>query len=111
MRAKVFIGLGLTAAAAAVAAQDAPAPALEFVFEETVTLGKALEVGKTARGERRIIPIAGGHFEGPHIKGEVMPGGSNTGWVRTGAGAPFSPGQISPVLTTLITAPSSVLRK
>lgn len=75
MRAKVFIGLGLTAAAAAVAAQDAPAPALEFVFEETVTLGKALEVGKTARGERRIIPIAGGHFEGPHIKGEVMPGG------------------------------------
>jgi hypothetical protein len=75
MRAKVFIGCVLAAVAATAAAQDVPAPALEFVFEETVTLGKALEVGKTARGQRRIIPITGGHFEGPGIKGEVMPGG------------------------------------
>ena len=56
-------------------AQDAPAPSLEFVFEETVTLSPAVEVGKTARGIRRIIPITGGRFEGPGIKGEVMPGG------------------------------------
>jgi hypothetical protein len=57
------------------AAQDAPAPTVEFVFQETVTLGKAVEVGKTIRGERRIIPITGGHFEGPSIKGEIVPGG------------------------------------
>lgn len=58
------------------AAQQTPAePGLEFAFEETVSLGQPLEVGKTARGERRIIPITGGHFEGPNIKGEVMPGG------------------------------------
>ena len=56
-------------------AQQADEPGLKFVLEETVTLGKAVEVGKTARGERRIIPITGGHFEGPGIKGVVMPGG------------------------------------
>ena len=75
MRAKVLIGSALAAGAAIVAAQEAPPPAFEFVFQETVTLGKAVEVGKTARGTRRIIPITGGHFEGPNIKGEVMPGG------------------------------------
>jgi hypothetical protein len=75
MRAKVFIGMALSAGAAMAAAQDAPAPAVEFVFQETVTLGKAVEVGKTIRGERRIIPITGGHFEGPSIKGEIVPGG------------------------------------
>ena len=75
MRAKILIGTILAAGAANVAAQDAPSPALEFVFQETVSLGKAVEVGKTARGTRRIIPITGGHFEGPNIKGEVMPGG------------------------------------
>ncbi|HVT54954.1 MAG TPA: DUF3237 family protein [Xanthobacteraceae bacterium] len=57
------------------AQEPAPAPALTFAFEEIVTLGQVVEVGKTARGERRIIPITGGHFEGPGIKGEVMPGG------------------------------------
>ena len=56
-------------------AQQADEPGLKFVFEETVSLGKVVEVGKTVRGERRIIPITGGHFEGPAIKGEVMPGG------------------------------------
>ena len=60
-----------------VAAQQPPAdePGLEFVLQETVSLGKVVAVGKTARGERRIIPITGGHFEGPGIKGEIMPGG------------------------------------
>ncbi len=56
-------------------AQQADEPKLEFAFAETVTLGKVVEVGKTVRGERRIIPITGGHFEGPRIRGEVMPGG------------------------------------
>lgn len=66
--------IGLLASSAA-SAQTAAPPALEFAFEEVVTLGPVVEVGKTVRGERRIIPIVGGHFEGPGIKGEVMPGG------------------------------------
>lgn len=75
MRAKILIGAVLAAGATAAVAQDAQDPALEYVFTETVSLGKVVSVGKTARGERRIIPITGGHFEGPNIKGEVMPGG------------------------------------
>jgi hypothetical protein len=72
---RLFAGSILVAVASGAASQEAPGPELEFVFEETVTLGSVIEVGKTIRGERRIIPITGGHFEGPQIKGEVLPGG------------------------------------
>jgi hypothetical protein len=72
---KALMAIGVTALWSAAAAQETPAPAVEFAFEETVTLGKVVEVGKTVRGDRRIIPITGGHFEGPRIRGEVMPGG------------------------------------
>ena len=35
------------------------------------------EVGTTPKGERRFATIGGGHFEGPDLKGKVMPGGSD----------------------------------
>jgi hypothetical protein len=72
---QVAILVSFAALCSGAAAQESPAPGLEFAFEETVTLGKVVEVGKTVRGQRRIVPITGGHFEGPQIKGEVMPGG------------------------------------
>ncbi|HRH47923.1 MAG TPA: DUF3237 domain-containing protein [Panacibacter sp.] len=52
-------------------------PKLEFVFEISVlvTPGKIQEVGETGKGIRRIVPITGGTFEGPGIKGIVVPGG------------------------------------
>lgn len=54
-------------------------PNLEFVFEEVVTLGSGLNPGATPMGERYVIPITGGHFEGPGdgsgFKGEILPGG------------------------------------
>lgn len=66
-----LLALGLAGQAAA----EEPAPlGTEFVFQEIVKLAPAIEVGKTARGERRIIPITGGRFEGPNIKGEIIPG-------------------------------------
>src|SRR5690349_1453232 len=65
--------LAALAFAAPAAAQEAPS--LEFVFEETVTLGEVTVPGATARGERIIIPITGGTFEGPEMKGIVLPGG------------------------------------
>ena len=65
--------LGALALAVPAAAQEAPS--LEFVFEETVKLGDVSAIGGTARGERIIIPITGGTFEGPEIRGEVLPGG------------------------------------
>ena len=50
-------------------------PRMEFVFEEIVTLGAAVHPGATPYGERNIIPITGGSFSGPKIKGKVLPGG------------------------------------
>lgn len=50
-------------------------PTLELVFEETVTLGEFVDVGTTALGGRTIIPITGGTFSGPNMRGEIMPGG------------------------------------
>lgn len=52
-----------------------PAPALEFAFEEIVTLGAAVPVGETSLGRRNMIPITGGTFEGPGIRGTIIPGG------------------------------------
>ncbi len=59
----------------AVAQDQAPAPRLEFAFEEVVTLGQAIPLGDTPLGKRNIIPITGGTFEGPGIKGLIIPGG------------------------------------
>ncbi len=61
-------------AANPLAAQDS-APVAEFVFEEIVNLGPAQSIGETARGSRQMIPITGGTFEGPQIRGTIVPGG------------------------------------
>jgi hypothetical protein len=50
-------------------------PHLEFVFEESVTLGTSIHPGETPFGERNIVPITGGTFSGPNIRGKVMSGG------------------------------------
>ena len=52
-------------------------PSLEFAFEIKIKVeaGKGLEAGNTPKGLRRMIPITGGHFEGPGINGTVTAGG------------------------------------
>jgi hypothetical protein len=57
-------------------------PQLEFVMEARVTVGTAMDVGVTPRGERRIIPITGGAFEGPSLRGRVVPGGADWQIIR-----------------------------
>jgi Protein of unknown function (DUF3237) len=52
-------------------------PDLEFVCELKVTTEKAMILGQTPHGERRIIPITGGTFEGPLLKGIVLSGGAD----------------------------------
>ena len=47
-----------------------------------MTIGPAMDVGITARGERRIIPITGGSFEGPGLRGSVIPGGADWQVIR-----------------------------
>jgi hypothetical protein len=54
------------------------APELKFVFEAYVDLGAPLEIGILPSGsERRVIPILGGTFEGPSMRGHVLPGGAD----------------------------------
>jgi len=79
---KCLAGIGLLALALPAAGQDAPAPRLEFAFEEIVLLAPALVPGATAYGRRNMIPITGGTFEGPGIKGTIVPGGWDWQLVR-----------------------------
>ena len=41
-----------------------------------------MELGEVPRGRRRIIPILGGTFEGPNLRGKVLPGGADWQIVR-----------------------------
>ena len=52
-----------------------------------MTIGAALDVGISARGERRIIPITGGTFEGPELRGQVIPGGADWQVIRSDGAA------------------------
>jgi len=65
----------ITAFAIPASAQEAPPPGLELLYRSVVTLGPAVEVGDTGRGMRRFIPITGGTFEGPNMRGEILPMG------------------------------------
>lgn len=40
-------------------------------------LGAPLELGQTLWGRRRVIPIAGGEFDGPRLRGIVLAGGAD----------------------------------
>lgn len=53
-------------------------PALEFVLDLDVALdGGMIDVGKVPDGTRTIVPITGGTFAGPRIRGEIVSGGAD----------------------------------
>jgi hypothetical protein len=54
----------------------------EFAFEARVKIGPAVTLGESPSGVRRVIPIAGGTFEGPRLKGTVIAGGADWQLVR-----------------------------
>ncbi len=53
---------------------ELPDPRLRKVYRLEATLGQPLDVGDTAQGHRRIVPLTGGAFTGPQINGELLPG-------------------------------------
>ena len=57
-------------------------PRLEFAFELQVTVALPMELGPTAGGRRRVIPITGGTFQGPRLSGRIVPGGADWQVVR-----------------------------
>lgn len=60
---------------------DSP-PSLEFLFEARVKLHlPPMDVGPTPEGNRVIYFIKGGTFEGPYLRGRVVPD-SGADWIR-----------------------------
>lgn len=54
----------------------------EFIWEAKVKIANMINVGESKRGVVRVIPITGGTFAGPKIKGEVLSGGEDSQLVR-----------------------------
>ena len=54
----------------------------EFMWEAKVKIANMINVGDSKYGVRRVIPITGGTFSGPKIKGEVLTGGEDWQLVR-----------------------------
>jgi hypothetical protein len=53
-----------------------PEPRLTLIYRLEATLGQPLELGDTAHGRRRIVPLTGGTFTGPELSGTLVPGAS-----------------------------------
>ncbi len=70
-----------TAFSAASAQPPAP-PGLEFAFEVRAEVADPTVVGRVPGGTRRIVDIVGGTFEGPRLKGEIVPGGADWQLIR-----------------------------
>ena len=54
----------------------------EFAFEVRVSVAPPMVIPAGPQGLRRVIPILGGVFEGPRIRGTVLLGGADWQYVR-----------------------------
>jgi muconolactone delta-isomerase len=53
-----------------------PDPRLSLTYRLDATLAQPLDLGDSAQGHRRIVPLTGGTFTGPELNGRLLPGGS-----------------------------------
>ena len=53
-----------------------PDPRLTLVYRLEAAVGQPLDIGETAQGRRRIVPLTGGTFTGPQLNGKLLPGAS-----------------------------------
>ena len=53
-----------------------PEPRLTLVYHLEATLGEPLDLGETPPGHRRIVPLTGGTFTGPELRGKLLQGAS-----------------------------------
>ena len=70
-----LLAFGMNASAQVEVPKDTPQ--LEFAMQLKVTLGETYSCGETQHGRRTVIPITGGTFEGPNIKGTILNGGAD----------------------------------
>ncbi len=52
-------------------------PKLAFAMQVQAEIGPPVDLGVMNGLRKRMIPITGGSFEGPGIKGDVLPGGAD----------------------------------
>jgi hypothetical protein len=58
------------------------APQFEFLMRIAADVGEIQTMGGGPLGERRVVAITGGRFEGPQLQGEIVPGGADWQIVR-----------------------------
>ncbi len=58
------------------------APQLEFLMRIAAEVGELQTMGGGPLGERRVVAITGGSFEGPGLRGTIVPGGADWQIVR-----------------------------
>jgi hypothetical protein len=56
---------------------DIPVPGFELVTRVEAELGPPVSLGQSQWGERRVVPITGGRFDGPRLSGRIVPGGAD----------------------------------
>jgi hypothetical protein len=57
-------------------------PTTRLAWEAVVGIAPVIDLGDTPLGKRRMIPITGGTFVGPRLRGKVLPGGADRQLVR-----------------------------
>jgi Protein of unknown function (DUF3237) len=58
-------------------------PQCTWVYDAVVDIDdRVQDLGASAQGQRFMIGIAGGTFEGPRLRGRVLPGGADRQWLR-----------------------------
>ncbi len=77
---QLFLAFFLAVLTTSAAAQSYPpkdTPQLEFALQLKVTLGEVFSIEHTPHGRRTVIPITGGTFEGPRLRGTIVNGGAD----------------------------------
>jgi hypothetical protein len=57
-------------------------PGFKLAYEAVVDIAPREDLGVSPLGERFIVPILGGHFEGERLRGRVLPGGADRQLLR-----------------------------
>lgn len=53
-----------------------PDPRLALIYRLEASVGDPQDVGQISAGHRRIVPLTGGTFSGPDLRGTLLPGAS-----------------------------------
>ncbi|GAA4797995.1 DUF3237 domain-containing protein [Streptomyces ziwulingensis] len=59
------------------------APALTFFAHLSVRVDAPYDLGEAPDGHRRLVPLTGGSFDGPEVRGTVLAAGADNQVLRT----------------------------